>query len=178
MVVETYHQNQKWLTKCLSLLKTKFKKCTNTLLQPIQSKSALKTFVIQYQIKGLNAYDPESHLLNSKQPITKLMISTRQTKVKVILSCMVVKVDIKSDEVIAKVAAFNSKTEVNIESTNSNELFSTMEETVLESLAKFQRQGSNWRFHLIFRLDLHTVKYEPLGGSSCVSSRKESDHQY
>ena len=29
------------------------------------------------------------------------------------------------------------------ESTNSNELFSKMKETLLESLAKFQRQGSN-----------------------------------
>ena len=25
-----------------------------------------------------------------------------------------------------------------------------MKETVLESLAKFQRQGSNWRFHSVF----------------------------
>ena len=49
------------------------------------------------------------------------------------------KVDLKSGEVIAKEAALNSKTEVNLESTNSNELFSKMKETVLESLAKFQR---------------------------------------
>ena len=40
-----------------------------------------------------------------------------------------------------------------------------MKETVVESLAKFQRQGSNWRFHSILSLDHHTVKYEPLGGS-------------
>ena len=41
---------------------------------------------------------------------------------------------------IAKEAAFHSKTAVNLESTNSNELFSKMKETVLESLSKFQRQ--------------------------------------
>ena len=34
--------------------------------------------------------------------------------------------------------------------------------------AKFQRQGSNWRFHSVLRLDLHTVKYVPLGGSSYI----------
>ena len=44
---------------------------------------------------------------------------------------------------MAKEAAFYSKTEVNLESTNSNELISKMKETFLESLAKFQRQGSN-----------------------------------
>ena len=71
------------------------------------------------------------------------MINTRQTKVKLILSCMMEKVDLKSGEVIAKEAAFHPKTEVNLESTDSNELFSKMKETVLESLAKFQRLGSN-----------------------------------
>ena len=71
------------------------------------------------------------------------MINALQTKVKLILSCMMEKVDLKSGEVIAKEAAFHSKTEINLESNDSNELFSKMKETVLESLAKFQRQRSN-----------------------------------
>ena len=61
------------------------------------------------------------------------MINTQQTKVKLILSCMMEKVDLKSGEIITKEAAFHSKTEVNLESTNCNELFSKMKETVLES---------------------------------------------
>ena len=69
---------------------------------------------------------------------------------------------------IAKEAAFYSKTELNLESTNSKEFFSKMKETVLVSLAKFQRQGSNWRFRSVLSLDLHIVKYDPLGGSSCI----------
>ena len=48
------------------------------------------------------------------------------------------KVDLKSGEVIAKEAEFHSKTEINLESTNSNELCSKMKETDLESLATFQ----------------------------------------
>ena len=48
---------------------------------------------------------------------------------------MMEKADLKSGEVIAR----------DFESTNSNELFSKMKATALESLAKFQRQGSNWR---------------------------------
>ena len=51
--------------------------------------------------------------------------------------------DLKSSKVIAKEAVFYSKTEVNLESINSNELFSTMKESDLETLAKFQRQGRN-----------------------------------
>ena len=154
----------------MSLLKRKLKKCTKRgiLCSKQLFKSALKKFAIQYGIKRLNGDDPESFLLNSKLPITNLMINTGQTKVKLILSCMMEKVDLKSGEVIAKEAAFHSKTEVNLESTNSSELFSKPKETVLESLAKFQRQGSNWRFHSVLSLDLYTVKYEPLGGSSYI----------
>ena len=77
-------------------------------------------------------------------------------------------VDLKCGEVIAKEAVFHSKTEVNLESTDANELFSKMKETVFEHLAKFQRQGSNWRFHSVLSLDLHAVKYVPLGRSSHI----------
>ena len=69
---------------------------------------------------------------------------------------------------VAKEAAFHSKTDVNLESTDSNESFSKMKETVLESLAKFLRQGNNWRFRSVLSPDIHTVKYEPLGGSSYI----------
>ena len=58
------------------------------------------------------------------QSMIILLINRRQTKVKLILSCMMEKVDLKSGEVIAKDAVFHSKTEVNLESTNSKELFS------------------------------------------------------
>ena len=81
---------------------------------------------------------------------------------------MLEKVDLKSGEVIAKEAAFHSKTEVNLESTNSNELFSKTKESVLQYFAKFQRQGSNWRLHSVLSVDLRTVKYEPLAGSSYI----------
>ena len=42
---------------------------------------------------------------------------------------MMEKVYLKSSKVITKVEAFHSKTEVNLENTDSNELFSKMKET-------------------------------------------------
>ena len=157
---------QKVVDKVLESFKNKIKQIYEN--QPTQTKSALKNFAIQYRIKGSNYYDTESFLLNSKQPITNLMINTRQSKVKLILSCMMEKVDLKSGEVIAKEAAFHSKTEVNLERTDSNEFFSKKKTTVLESSAKCQRQGSNWRFRSVLSLDLHTAKYVPLGDSSYI----------
>ena len=90
----------KLVDKVLESFKNKFLKTyerRDTLFQPTHSKSALKNFAIQHLIKGLNGYDPESFLPNSKQPITNLMINTRQTKVNLILSCMMEKADLKSD---------------------------------------------------------------------------------
>ena len=110
-----------------------------------ESKSALKKFAIQYRIDGKDRIDPDLFLDNAKQSITNILIDRRQTKVKLIPSCMMKKIDVKSGEVMVIEAAIHSKTEVNLESTDSNELFSKMKETVLESLAKFQRQGSNLR---------------------------------
>ena len=52
---------------------------------------------------------------------------------------MMKKVYLKSGEVIAKEATFHSKTEVNLESTNSNELFSKMKETVFGVLSKISK---------------------------------------
>ena len=101
----------KVVDKVLESFKNKIKKISekrDSLFQPTQTKSALKNFAIHYRINGSNGYDPESFLLNSKQPITILMINTRQTKVKLILSCMMEKVELKSGEVIAKEAAFHS----------------------------------------------------------------------
>ena len=98
----------------------------------------MKNFAIQYRIKGSNGYDSESFLLNYNEPITNLMINTRQTYAKLILSCMMEKVDLRSGEVIAKEAAFYSRTELNLESNDSNELFSKMKETVLVSIENFK----------------------------------------
>ena len=91
----------KVVDKLLESFKNKIKKMyekRDTLFQQTQSKSALESFAIQNEIKGLNGYDPESFLLKSEQPITKFMINTQQTKVKLILSYMMKKVDLKVEK--------------------------------------------------------------------------------
>ena len=114
-----------------NLIKKLYKK-RDTSFQLKESKSALKKFAIQYRIDEKDWIDPDLFLVNAKQSITNLLINRRQTRAKLILSCIMEQVDLKSGEVIAKEAAFHCKTEVNLESTNSNELFSKIKETVLE----------------------------------------------
>ena len=69
----------KVVDKVLESFKNKIKKIyekRDSLFQLTQTKSALKNFAIHCRIKGSNDCDPESFLLNSKQPITNLMINT------------------------------------------------------------------------------------------------------
>ena len=116
----------KVVDEALESFKNLIKKLYNkrgTSFQLKESKSTFKMFAIQYRIDGKDWIDPDLFLLNTKQPMTNLMINTRQTKAKVILSCMMEKVELKDVEVIAKEAVFHSKTEVNLERTDSNEFF-------------------------------------------------------
>ena len=68
----------------------------DTSFQLKKSKSELKKFAMQYRIVGRDWIDPDLFLVNAKQSITILLINRRQTKVKLILSCMMEKVDLKS----------------------------------------------------------------------------------
>ena len=62
----------------------------------------------------------------------------------------------------------DQKNEIVLERTNKNELWGLLTEQMLEDLAKFQMNGSGWTFHSIVALDIPTVGYEPLNGSSWV----------
>ena len=63
-------------------------------------------------------------------------------------------------------AAFNSKKEVNLESTDADEMYAVMKDRVIEDLTNLLEGGSGWRFRSIVSLNIFTVEYKPLDGSS------------
>ena len=84
--------------EALESFKNLIKKLYNkrdTSFQLRESKSALQKFAIQYRIDGKDWIDPDLFLVNNKQSITNFLINTRQTKVKLNLSCMMEKVDLE-----------------------------------------------------------------------------------
>ncbi|KAG1651863.1 hypothetical protein GQR58_026696 [Nymphon striatum] len=133
-----------------------------------ESKSALKKFTMQYRIEGKDGYDPTSFLNFVKLKATNLLRNNRGTKVKMILRCNMEKTNIATGDTITDPAAFHSKVEVNLKSTDVNDLYNKKVDNVLESLATFQTRGSNWVFRSIINLDIHTVAYEPLKGNSYI----------
>ena len=133
-----------------------------------ESKSALRKFTMQYTIEGRAGYDPESFMADVKRSVINFLRKNRRTKVKLILRCNMEKNNISTGEVITLKTAFNSKPEVNLEGTDVHDLYNTMVDRVLEAMATFQRDGSNWTFKSIICLEIHTVVYEPLKGNSYI----------
>ena len=77
-------------------------------------------------------------------------------------------------EIIIEPFAFHSSIKVNLDGTDEEELYITMTEEIIEKMAKLQQAtGSGWRLHSIIKLELHTVRYNPLRIEKWVPLPKE-----
>ena len=133
--------------------------------------SALNGFTTQYIIEANDnvLYDPDSFLDDVKETVIGFLKNNRQTKVRLKLCCMMDKPDIKSGEIKSYEAPFYSgDNEINLESVNLDELYTTMKEGIKENMTKFQREGSNWTFSSIINLSIYTDKYRPLRGATYI----------
>ena len=133
--------------------------------------------------KSALRYDPPSFMRDVRQAVINLMRKNRRTKVKLILRCNMEKNIILTGDVITHKTSFHSKAEVNLEGTDVDDLYNTMVDRVLELMATFQREGSNWTFKSIISLEIHTVAYEPLSGNPYTPlplklAQKKGNHQY
>ena len=87
------------------------------------------------------------------------------TKAKIILKTIMEEVNLATDESTIEKKRFQSQTEIRLNSTNLDELWSMFCEQMLKDLAKFQMNGSGWSFHSINALDIHLANSIPLNGS-------------
>ena len=133
-----------------------------------ESKSALRKFTMQYVIEGRVGYDPQSFMADVKRSVINFLRNNRRTKIKLIMRCNMEKNNFSTGEVIVNKTSFHSKPEVNLEGIDVDDLYNTMVDRVLEAMATFQRDGSNWTFKSIICLEIHTVAYEPLKGNSYI----------
>ena len=52
-----------------------------------------------------------------------------------------------------------------------------MIERIFENMASFQSESSPWRLYRITKLELHTVRYDPLRGETWIPLPKELDNK-
>ena len=63
-------------------------------------------------------------------------------------------------------AYFNTETFINLASTDTKEILSKMIRQILDNIGTYQKNGSGWYFKEVLNLEIHTVKYKPMKGSS------------
>ena len=134
----------------------------------VETKSALKKFTKQFTVDGEVGFDPKSFFNITKKSLLRILRENRQQKVKLILKCLMKRIDLKTGEEKKTAADFHSEIEKNYPETNERKLLNSMIEEVLENMAKIQRRGSNWRFEEILKLELHLVEFVPSKGNSWI----------
>ena len=63
---------------------------------------------------------------------------------------------------------FNSGTHINLESTDVIKLIDINVKKIIEDLEVYQKNGSGWYFKEVVNLEIHTVDYNPMNGSSYI----------
>ena len=104
-----------------------------------ETKSALGEFVNEYVITSRDVYNPDSFIDATKETVINLLENNRQTKVRLILKCIMERTEIKTGKVIVKDAAFHSEQEVCLEGTDTGEMYMKMKDRVIENLTVFQK---------------------------------------
>ena len=134
-----------------------------------ESNSAVRNFAKVYTIDGIEGYHALMFLQNARQNITDVLRNNRRTKLKLDFHCNMER--ITTGEI--KPSEFHSNIEFNLDGTDENEFNDTMVEIISKQIATFLAMGMEWRFHSIIKLELQTVRYNPLRGETWIPLPKE-----
>ena len=134
----------------------------------VEKASTLKKFARQLTVEGEPGFDPKAFFNVTELNLLRIFRENRQQKVKLILKCLMTRIDLKTGEETRVEAAFHSETKINLSGTNEKKLLDIVIEEALENMVQFQRRGSNWRFAEVLKLELHLVDFVPLKGNSWI----------
>ena len=135
-----------------------------------KEKSALEDFAKKYIIKGEPGITPLHFFENKKTIIKNFLRNYRNIKVKFVLVCMMEKVegDQKLRFEVRDKAYFHSDTYINLKSTDIKDLLRKIIRNITEKINIYQQNGSGWYFKEVIQLEIHTVKFSPMKGSSYI----------
>ena len=138
----------------------------------IESKSALKKFTVVYTIEGQKGYDERSFLNAVKQTVIALLRGYYETKVKIILHCIMERYEVRSGEIITANPAIHSNVMINVKGSDTDDLYSEMSQVITEKIAMFKRTASNWNMRSVVNLEVDMLDYKPLKGNSYIELPK------
>ena len=134
-------------------------------------KTALKDFANKYTINGEPGITPLQFFQNKKTILKNFIKNHRNTKVKFVLVCMMGKMEVGPQQrfEVQDRAFFHSETYINLVSTDVKVLLKKIIHNITDKIKVYQQNGSNWYFKEVIQLEIHTVEYDPLKGSSYIA---------
>ena len=133
-----------------------------------EGEKALKNFAKVYVIDGTTVYEPREFLFEARVPITEILRTNKETKVKMLFTCDM-KRDVLDYGFQIKTFYFYSHNEINLRATDENEIYDKMIDRIEEEIQKLEEaEGTGWTLHEVKKLELFTVEWAPLRGSSYI----------
>ncbi len=132
--------------------------------RPRLTREAMNGNVHRWFVSG-EGYRIPNVFLNSVRDGVRDVVDgvDRPIKTYAVLKCTLVKENLKTKERIF--TEFNGRSNTHTITTELGDTYEEMKEKMLESLSKFQKEGSGWRLYSIIGLDISVVKFNPLRGS-------------
>ena len=137
-----------------------------------QAASALEGVVKSFIVKVDPPAGPATFLKVVKPKVLSEIFS-RETKIYMSLKCVMGKLNPADNVEVTDETHFRSKCQVLLDEMEYGELYDKISETLLESFAKYQKNGSGWRLKSVEHLDVRVFKYKPLKGSSYIPLPKK-----
>ena len=138
----------------------------------VKEKSAFEDFAVKYIIEGIPGLTPLEYFRQIYKTLKDFFTYHRNIKFKMILVCLMEKQKIEKDKGVVGLeedkAYFTSGTLINIISTDVDKLIELCINTIDGGIEAFQQNGSAWYFKEVYKLEIHTVEYNPTKGSSYI----------
>ena len=137
-----------------------------------KEKSAFENFAIKYIIEGDPDLTPVEYFNKIYATLKDFFTYHRNIKFSMILVCLMEQQILSKDKGVVGLkedkAYFNSGTHINLKSTIVNKLIDKNVKIIIEDLEVYQKNGSGWYFKEVINLEIHTVEFNPMKGSSYI----------
>ena len=133
-------------------------------------KSALKFFSEKYVIDGKPGLTPIQYFTEKSPQIKEFLRNHRNIKVRMIMVCIMERIEPSGYTFFRNemYGYFNSERYINLESTDVKNILAQMILEIKDHIYYFQQGDSGWYFKEVKSLEIHTVDYKPIKGSSYI----------
>ena len=136
-----------------------------------REKSALDGFANKYIVQGEPGIFPFEFFKSKSSYLKNFLRNHRNIKVKFVLVCLMEKKE-RGDKgypiTVQDKAYFHSDTHINLESTDVKKMLVQVIRVILDKIIIYQNNGSGWYFKEVVNLEIHTVDFNPMRGSSYI----------